>query len=105
MVDDDTIHTIAQNCHELENISINSCTKLTDESIFFIGSYLPGVRYLDIGRTYLSDVALKCISQSCTHLETLITPELFHLTTTDGVVNLLRNSPLLKNLDLSCCDK
>ena len=104
MVDNDTIHTIAQNCHELENISINSCKKLTDESIFFIGSYLPGVRYLDIGRTYLSDVALKCISQSCTHLETLIAPELFH-TTTDGVSNFLRHSPLLKNLDFSNCHK
>ena len=105
MVDDDTIHTIAPNCHELENISINSCKKLTDESIFFIGSYLPGVRYLDIGRTYLSDVALKCISQSCPRLETLITPQLCDRTTTDGVGILLRNSPHLKNLDLSYCNK
>ena len=105
MVDDDAIHNIAQNCHKLESLSINSCTKLTNESIFYIGSYLSGVKYLDIGRTYLGDVALKCMSQSFTHLEALIAPELFHRTTTDGVGNLLRHSPLLKMLDLSYCDK
>ena len=105
MVDDDAMHTIAQNCHKLEGLSINSCTKLTDESIFYIGSYLPDVKYLDIGRTYLTDAALKCVSQSFTHLEALIMPQLFDRTTTDGVGNLLRHSPFLKNLDLSYCDK
>ena len=105
MVDDDAMHTIAQNCHKLEVLSINSCTKLTDKSIFYIGSYLPCVKYLDIGRTYLTDAALTCIAQSFTHLETLIMPELFHRTTTEGVGNLLRHSPFLKSLDLSYCDK
>lgn len=105
MVNDDAIHTIAQKCHALEILSINSCRNLTDESIFSIGSYLPGVKYLDIGRTYLGNVALKCISQSCPRLETLITPKLFRRTTSDGVGDLLRNSPHLKNLDLSYCNK
>ena len=103
-LEDEGIKTIAQNCRDIESLSIASCPELTDESVFFISACLPGVKYLDISRIHMTDIALNRVSQFCTQLEHLmmsrLTPE---RVTTDGVCKVLRHSSNLKTLDLSMC--
>ena len=103
-LEDDGIKPIAQNCRNIESLSLSSCSELTDESIFYISACLPGIKYLDISRIDMTDIALNRISQFCTQLEHLmmsrLTPE---RVTTDGLCKVLRHSPILKTLDLSMC--
>ena len=104
-LDDEGMQPIAQNCRSLESLSISSCIELTDESVFFIAACLPGLKYLDISRINMSDIALNRISQFCTQLETLIISQLSNHTTTDGICKVIRHSPHLKYLDLSMCTR
>jgi hypothetical protein len=104
LVDDEAIKPIAQNCRDLEHLSIASCTELTDESIFYITACLPSLKYLDISRIRMTDIALNRVSQFCRQLETLIISELSNETTIDGVCKVLKHSGShLINLDLSLC--
>ena len=103
-LEDDGIKAISQNCRDIESLSISSCSELTDESVFFISACLSELKYLDISRIDMTDIALSRISQFSTQLEHLmmsrLTPE---RVTTDGLCKVLRHSPNLKTLDLSMC--
>ena len=102
-LEDDGIKTLSQNCREIDSLSISSCTELTDESIFYVSACLPGIKYLDISRIDMTDVALNRIAQFCTQLEHLMMSRLPHRVTTDGVCKVLRHSPNLETLDLDMC--
>ena len=103
-VDDEAIKPIAQNCRDIESLSIASCIELTDESVFYITACLPSLKYLDISRIHMTDISLNRVSQFCRQLETLIISQLSNETTIDGVCKVLRHSGTnLINLDLSLC--
>ena len=103
-VDDEGIKALAQNCHTIESLSIASCFDLTDESIFFIAACLPGLKFLNMTRINLSDIALHRLAQFCTQLETLHISQLPLHVTPEGLCKLIRHSPHLKILDISLCE-
>jgi F-box/leucine-rich repeat protein 2/20 len=47
-ITDDSIMSLVNRCHNLENIYINNCPKLTDASLFSIGEHCPNLKEISV---------------------------------------------------------
>uniref|UniRef100_A0A3B3QA68 F-box/LRR-repeat protein 2 n=1 Tax=Paramormyrops kingsleyae TaxID=1676925 RepID=A0A3B3QA68_9TELE len=95
--------TFAQNCRNIELLSLNGCTKITDTTCTSLSKFCPKLKHLDLAScTSITNQSLKALSEGCPLLEQLNISWCDQVTK-DGIQALVRCCPGLKGLFLKGC--
>ncbi|XP_035236352.1 uncharacterized protein LOC118207127 [Anguilla anguilla] len=103
VVRDHTVHLIARQCPELQDLTLRSCPSVTDRSLIEISTYSASIRYLDVsGCSAVTDLGIQAISMACQCLQYL---DLSSTKTSNKGVRLLASygSRQLHTVKLSFC--
>ncbi|TKS92227.1 F-box/LRR-repeat protein 20 F-box and leucine-rich repeat protein 20 [Collichthys lucidus] len=97
------LRTFSQNCRNIELLSLNGCTKITDSTCNSLSKFCPKLKHLDLAScTSITNLSLKALSEGCPLLEQLNISWCDQVTK-DGIQALVRCCPGLKCLFLKGC--
>ena len=100
-ITDSSIRYIARNCQRIESINLSGCWEITDNAILEITTELKNLKYLNISKcSNLTDTALSYIHEKSKSLETLVISETPINVTSDGLCQLVKNLPDLRDLNM-----
>ncbi|KPP57685.1 F-box/LRR-repeat protein 20-like, partial [Scleropages formosus] len=95
--------TFAQNCRNIEVLSLNGCTKITDATCTSLSKFCPKLKHLDLAScTSITNLSLKALSEGCPLLEQLNISWCDQVSK-DGIQALVRGCPGLHGLFLKGC--
>ncbi len=104
IITDEDLAVLSERCHEIRNISLDSCLCITAECIRHISLGFPNLEKLDLSRCQLNDTdeGLKYLANACPGLASLKLHQHYFVTNL-GLSYIPRGHPSLTNIDLSKC--
>lgn len=97
----DEFKLILQACRSVTHLSLQECTKLTDQAFQELRN-MAKLTDLDLSRCQISDKALIDLSTHCRHLVSLVLIRCSNITE-KGIIETVKNTHLLQLLNISKC--
>jgi F-box and leucine-rich repeat protein 2/20 len=102
-VNNKDLEVLLKACKQLVNFSLNECRNIDDEGFFKIGKYVPQIICLELSHCNISNGSLIEIATQCRLLSVLNLSRCEQITE-KGVLQLLKQLPLLKTIDITHCN-
>ncbi|GMI82960.1 hypothetical protein like AT1G21410 [Hibiscus trionum] len=104
-LEDNAVETIANFCHDLQELDLSKSFKLSDHSLYALAHGCPNLTKLNIsGCTSFSDEALEYLTNFCRKLKILNLCGCFKAATDRALQAIGRNCNMLQSLNLGWCD-
>ncbi|XVE60216.1 hypothetical protein DITRI_Ditri05aG0110100 [Diplodiscus trichospermus] len=104
-LEDNAVETIANFCHDLQELDLSKSFKLTDRSLYALAHGCPNLTKLNIsGCTSFSDEALEYLTNFCQKLKTLNLCGCVKAATDRALQAIGRNCNMLQSLNLGWCE-
>ncbi|KAK8552319.1 hypothetical protein V6N13_120729 [Hibiscus sabdariffa] len=104
-LEDNAVETIADFCHDLQELDLSKSFKLSDRSLYALAHGCPNLKKLNIsGCTSFSDEALEYLTKFCRELKILNLCGCVKAATDRALQAIGRNCNMLQSLNLGWCD-
>lgn len=105
-LEDIAVETIANFCHDLQELDLSKSFKLTDRSLYALAHGCPNLRKLNIsGCTAFSDAALAYLTSFCKKLKSLNLCGCVRTATDKALQSIAYNCKELQTLNLGWCEE
>ncbi|MFS7952774.1 putative F-box domain, leucine-rich repeat domain superfamily, F-box-like domain superfamily [Helianthus anomalus] len=105
LLDDNAVETIANNCHDLEDLDLSKSFKLGDQSLYALARGCPELTKLNIsGCSGFSDRGLKFLSSYCRKLKVLNLCGCVKAATDKALKSIGYNCRQLESINLGWCE-
>ncbi|CAO2834263.1 unnamed protein product [Amaranthus hypochondriacus] len=104
-LEDNAVETVANFCHDLQELDLSKCFKLTDRSLYALAHGCPNLTKLNIsGCSAFTDAALAYLTSFCKKLKSLNLCGCVRAATDKALQSIAYNCKELQTLNLGWCE-